>query len=65
MCSYMPVCVSHATAKFTGSVQMTDRMTQLACELRQKHSADRAAGWTAPAAGQSNVLLSYTHTDRG
>lgn len=62
MCSYMSVCVSYATEKSRSCVQMTDWKNQLACELRQKRSADRAAGWTVLVVGQSNVLLSYTHS---
>lgn len=63
MCAYVSVCVSYAMAKPTGCVQMTEQ-TQLACELRQKHGADRAAGWTVLAVGQSNALL-YIHTRTG
>lgn len=59
-CSYKSVCVRYIMAKSTGCAQMTDWSTQLACELRQKHSADRAAGWTTLAMGQSNV-----HTQPG
>lgn len=60
--SYMSVCVSYAMEKSRSCVQMTDWKNQLAFEPRQKRSADRAAGWTVLVVGQSNVLLSYTHS---
>lgn len=44
MSFYMSLCVSQAMAKSTGCAQMKGWTAQLACELMQKHSADRAAG---------------------
>lgn len=64
MCSYMYVCVSYAMAKSTGCVQMMGWTTQLACELRQKHSSDRAAGWTALLAVKCTAVM-YTQPGLG
>lgn len=63
-CSYMYVCVSYAMAKSTGCVQMMGRTTQLACELRQKHSSDRAAGRTALLAVKCTAVM-YTQPGLG
>lgn len=39
-----------------------DGTTQLACELRQKHGADRAAGWNGACGGAVKCYCCHIHT---
>ncbi len=58
---FIHVCVCQQCNGKVQRLRPDDGLNKLS-ELRQKLRADRAAGWMALAAGQSNALLSYTHT---
>lgn len=57
---FIHVCVCQQCNGKVQRLRPDDGLNKLT-ELRQKLSADRTAGWMVLAAGQSNVLLSYTH----